>query len=329
MANLFETNWISEYILHEGINFIPDKANNKTLSKLQVIDRFDEGVITISDMYIVYVIHVMSFASKYQIWEYIKWWGKHNNEIPLISSDNFANFENRLDELCKNSFIKRHKYKNVENKVRDYYYVTGHGINFLKKKLYYNGQYDEYIGAVQPQDVLKYLANNDILLKILDNSFVEHGYHLESKPLFVSHAQFFDKASRSNITTYGFINIRKPEEKVKILLEPYRPTFDNIQYQASHMEALQEQRFIFIKNYFSEYVKKNNTPNGLHIVFVAESLTAAKDLAGKIANFDPYLRNIIYITVDKLVKQHGLTNTFLKVIDKNGKIVLSPADLKI
>lgn len=329
MANLFETNWISDYILHDGINFIPDKANNKTLSKLQVIDKYDEGVVTISDMYIVYSIHVMTFANTYQIWDYIKWWGKHNNEIPLISSDNFENFKNRLDELCKNSFIKRHKFKNVENKVRDYYYVTVHGINFLKKKLYYNGPYDEYLGSVPQQEILKYLANNDILLKILSKSYVEHGYHLESKPIYVSHAQFFDKAARANITTFGFLNIRKPDEKVKILLEPFRPTFDKNQYQANHMKALQEKRFTFVKSYFDEYVKQNNTPNGLHIIYVAESLEAAKELAGTVANFDPYLRNIIYITVDKLVAMYGLTNTFLKVVENNGKVSLSPTELSV
>jgi len=329
MASLFETNWVSDYILHDQINYTPDRTLNKTLSKLQVIDKYDEGVVTISDMYILYIVHVMTFANAYQVWEYVKWWGKHNNEIPLISSDNFENFKNRLEELCKNSFLKRHKFKNVENKSRDYFYVTVHGYNFLKKKLYYTGPYDEYLGAIPLQEVLKYLANNEILIEILKKTTVEHGYHLESKPVFVSHIQFFDKAARENVTTFGFFNIRKPEGKIKILLEPYRPTFDKHQYQQNQMVAIQENRFAFIKRYFDEYVKKNNTPNGLNIVFVAESLEAAKKLAGIIATFDPYLRGIIYITVDKLVKQHGLDKTFLKVIDRDGKINLSPVLLEV
>lgn len=329
MSNVFNKNWTSDYIFHEDINCVPDHKRNVNLSKPQIIDKYDEGVISVSDLYIVYVIHVMTFANQYQIWEYIKWWGKHNNEIPLISSDNMENFGNRLEALCKNSFIRRYKFKNIEGKHRDYFYVTANGYNFLKRKLYFKGSYDEFLGAAPLQEVLKYLSNNEILIQILKKTNVEHGYHLESKPVFSSHVQFFDKLVRENITTYGFFIIRKEDSKHKILLEPFRPTFDKNHYSKSHMDAVQEGRFAFIKRYVADYIKVNNDPSGLSIIYVAENMEAAKQLATTIATFDNYMRNMIYISVDKTIETAGLTDTFLQLREKNGKPILSAATLEV
>jgi len=329
MANIFTKNWISDYILHDKIDHRPDHTRNSNLSKLQVIDKYDEGVITMSDLYIVYAIHMMTFANMYQIMEYCKWWGTYNKDIPLFSGTDKEAFGNRLEALTKNSFIRRYKFNNLEDKARDYFYVTPNGYNFLRRKLYYNGAYDEFLGAAPLQEVLKYLANNEIMIQILKKSSVEQGYHIESKPIFVSHMQFFDKATRSNITTYGFFNIRKTDEKLKILLEPFRPTFDTGHYSKGHMDALQEGRFEFIRRYIDEYIKKNNGPFGLKVIFVAESMDAAKKLAPLIASSDSYLHSMMYITVDKIVEMHGLESTFLQLKTTDAKVGLIPVSLDL
>lgn len=329
MASIFEKEWISDYKYHDEINFRPDNTNNKTLSKIQVIDAYDNGDITMSDLYIVYVVHVMTFANTYQIIEYLKWWNKYNKQIPINPGEDSESFDNRVKALTKNSILRRYKFKNAEGKQRDYYYVTAHGYNFLRRKLYYNGSYDEYLGAAPLQEVLKYLANNEILIRILQKAHVEAGYHLESKPLYASHVQFFDKATRSNVTTYGFMNIRKEDSKLKFLFEPYRPTYDANNYASGQMQELYTQRMEFIKRYIDEYIRANAGTAGLHVLFVAESIQALKEVAAVVVKFNDYYRNCIYFTCDKLIAEHGIRNSIIQLKPKDDKYTLGTVQLEL
>ena len=312
----FSTNVVSDYIWHEKLNWRADHVRNTTLSKMKVIDAFDDGIVTYSDLYIVYVIHVMTYANLYQIAEYTKWWKTQCKDLPLNPADDMEAFKSRIENLVKNSFLRRYKFVNNEGKDRDYYFVTPNGYNFIKKKLYFKEKYDEYLGAAPVQEVLKYLANNELLVKILNNVSMEQGYHMESKSFYSSHVQYYDKSKRKNIITYGFLNIPIGDRKVKILIEPYRPTFDVNVFAKGQMDQIQNDRFDFLNKYIDEFDTKNIGNGSLKVIFVAEDVHSARKLAAYISTLESYIRANMMVTVDKVVQQHGLSKTFLKLIDK-------------
>ncbi len=329
MKNVFKTDWVSDYIWHDNINWRPDHTRNRTLSKMGVIDAFDDGVVTYSDLYIVLAIHAMTYANLYQITEYTRWWKNHNKDLPLNPADDMEAFKSRIETLVKNSFLRRFKFTNNEGKDRDYYYVTPNGYNFIKRKLYFKGSYDEYLGAAPVQEVMKYLANNEILIKVLHDVSVEEGYHIESKPIYSSHIQFFDKVSRSNITTYGFLNIPFGEHKMKILIEPYRPSYDKNVYASGQMKKHQEERFAFLERYINQFNAQNVGEGSLKVIFVAEDIASAKKLGNKLTDFESYVRGNMLITVDKTVEKHGLEDTFIVVKEKDNKFSLGIDSLVI
>ncbi|MBI9013824.1 MAG: hypothetical protein JEZ08_16440 [Clostridiales bacterium] len=331
MANVFNRDWVSDYIFHDSLNWRPDNVRNKTLTKMQVIDAFDDGIITYSDLYILYAVNVMTYANLYQLMKYTKWWKTYNKEIPLNSADDEEAFKGRVETLVKTSLLKRFKFVNGDGQHRDCYYVTPNGYNFIKRKLYFKGSYDEFLGAAPVQEILKYLSNNELLLKIIENVSVEEGYHMESKPLYTSHIQFYDRTLRDTIVTYGFLNIRYADKKAKILIEPYRPTYDVNVFAKGQMEENQKMRFDFLERYIRDFNQKNAGTGSLKVVFTSENLKAAKELAKKIMRYDEYTRKNMYITIDKTIQEKGLDNTFFKVVQKEvgSKPVLTLASLEI
>jgi hypothetical protein len=95
------------------------------------------------------------------------------------------------------------------------------------------------------------------------------------------------------------------------------------------MASVQEDRFEFIKSYVDEYIKANSGIAGLKIIFVAESIIEARKLAGKMKNYESYLRNCLLFTADKLVEEYGLKGTFLQYKEVDDKVTLVQASLDV
>ncbi len=332
MASIFEKNWISDYKLHEDINWHPDINRNTVGSTIQVIDDLDHGKLTLSDIYTLFAVHTMTFANLYHISEYMKWWSNFNKELPIQNTtgeEALDAFNGRLEALTKASLIRRYLFTPAEGKARVYYYVTGNGYYAIKNAIGLKGPYNQNLGLLPVQEVMKYLAINEVFIKLLSKTKVEQGYHVMSKKIYASHISFFDKATRENIMTYGFANIRKSDSKKKILFEPYRPTYDKNGYCEGHMKTNQEERFEFIERYVKAYIRDNAGIHGLQIAFICEDMDAVKKLANRVKLYPTHIRECIVMSVDKIIEKHGLKNTFLKINDKDGKLMLSSASLDI
>ena len=320
MKNILTEEWESEYSFHVDLQHISDLTQNVVLNKLEVLDWYDRGHISVSDLYIVYAVSMLTFANTYQIIDYITLWKEHNKDIPIPSTMDKDSIVSRLKTLCGGSFLRRHKFTNINGEPRDYFYTTPHGNNFLKKLLYFKGNYDEYLGAIHIQEVLKYLSINQISLKVIESIAAKYPIEVSSKPFFTTHSLYFDKATRSTVEIYGFFNLK--DRNKRILLEPFRMKYDELCYSKNQMVTLAEERFEFLKRYISDFVRDNSGSESLNVVFVCENLASIKILAKQISKWDEYFYSYVSFTTDKLIRDKGLENSSFKVKLDDGKVKL-------
>lgn len=283
------------FVIHEKLNWRAPKNSSK--SKLEVMDLFDSGYISLSDLYILYAIHVFTFATTSQVLRYIKAW--KNVDKTLLVPDELEGLTSRLDALNKASMLRRSKFNDKYAKTMDSLSVTSHGYNFMKKKLYFGGNYDEYLGASPAQEQLKYLALNEVVLRHLE---LPEGYNMGTDPVYYSHEYYFLKAKKKNITTYGYMKTKK------ILFEPYLTSCEN-GYSDDHMRSVEEERMYFIRFYLEESLRKMSSNR---ICFICDSIEGVKDLSKKyLVNFEETLLTKCFIVIPE---QKGI---IVPVIEEN------------
>lgn len=272
---------MSKFALHDSINQRADKKN-KALDKLAIFDKFDYGIVNNNDLYIVYAIHVLTFSTTYQTIEYLKWW-KEKYELQI--SDSSESIIERLGELQQSSMVRRYRFKLKDGQNMDYFYVTPAGYNFLKKRLYFDGPYDEYLGAVHFDDVLKQLSVNDVALKNLNHLELDD-YHILKKPVFSSHVQKFFKTSekKKNIHLYGFF------QKESIIIEPF-----SVSEKTSFLFEVEKERMIFFKKYLAEN-------SSLKVVFLLDEIDSIKRIAAYLKQMPNEHPNIYVATESDALK---------------------------
>lgn len=305
---------VSLFIYHN----MCDKAvssKSKNLSISEVIDSYDRGKFTDSDLQIANIVASHVFSNEGMIGNAIKQYNKLSTGDGItLMEDVELNLKGRLTELVKSDILKKYNYVSLDAKSgkpfkHSYYLNTAHGYNFLKRLMNFDDNYDQYLAIRPIEEVFKYLGTVSVTQSLQKmTGFIK--YKID-KPVI-----FKDKHIKSNI--FGIVDIAKKNRTHRVVLEPLRLKFNKNRITADDWSKEIDFRFLILRNYTRAIISKYD----YSIVIICEDLEGIKKACElTLKNMPEYLGNIFF-TTDAAVNRYGAENSMLE-LKSNGDILVA------
>lgn len=302
----------SLYMYHDSSVRTPS-AKARPLSKSDVISEYDSGRFTNSDLQVVKLVAKNVFCTQGMIDKEINHYNKNNHGtgVSLMEAVNM-NLKSRLTDLVKCDILKKYTYQTPGLKKGDmftysYYLTSGHGYNFLKRILKYDGNYDEYLAIKPLEEVLKYLSVVSTVQTLYDikgytNSCID-------KPLILK-----DKHVKTNL--YGIVDVSRDEKVCRIVLEPIKFNHNKeIISDADWMKDI-EFRFGVLKSYMQMLFSKCE----FAVLILCDDIGGLSRAGEMALRLVPDFINYIYFSTDAVITRHGFDAAMLK-LKENGDMV--------
>ena len=299
------------------------ESNAGAASKDNLVSAFHLNIITISDLFICLAIAKLTVGTERMILStinYMKTTYDKELAIPDVTSA-----EHRLRDLVKNGFVYEFNYKrnDVSNKNQRFYTLTTHTYQFLNTVLKYDESYDQFFSITPLDEVVKYLAANSVLTKLLDIS--------KSVEEFVTKDKIFLRDSRAVEFFYGKVKttvVRNGVEKKFVLfIEPVYYNYNKRRISQEKFEANLETRMNVINALVDSTMASKRKPV---LLIVAENREGMTRIMEYMAKKNPTVcQQFMYFTTEYLVNKFGFNGTlftFKEMVDGRVKADIKAPD---
>ncbi len=289
----------------------------KELSKHEVNYYWDEGYFTVSDLQLVKLVAENVFCSTKMLKKSLLIFRRNteNKDIAILSDESYL--RDRLRVLVKCEMLIKYTLRlnidDVANKdVEHYYCVSPHGYNYIKRQLYFNKKYDEYLSSLPVEEVFKYLST---VMACQSFSTVKgfEKYLIENS--------FYSSTLKKMVKLYGEVKVTTSSGKHVIIVEPLKFEYERQKITKQTWENLIVERFTILKEGLLE-VQKENPDANISFMIVCNDLSGINKAASLAKTYLCEYLHCIYFVIDTIIEKYSFSSTCIQ-IDGNNKVSAS------
>lgn len=158
----------SAFMHHDGVAITFAKCNNR-LTEERVSWLFSTGEIPVSDVFIVYAVYLLGFATAEMVFKKLKIM-KNENPEKIIPSMDASGVRMRLKKCCGKGLLICQSFQDEMVKTKfDLYFVSHNGFILARKVLGCHIYSDDMLGAMAPIDKLSRAAVMYVALSVYEN----------------------------------------------------------------------------------------------------------------------------------------------------------------
>ena len=299
---------------------------NMRTTEDEVARRLLTGVIPVSDLFIVYSVYLLGFATPDMVASELNILKKKYPQ-KIIPAVGVSAVQDRLTECCKSGLLTMQKFKQSVNgrngSIVFQVYCVGHnGFKLIRQKLGVHVYANDMIAATARVDILKRVASNYVAFSLTSLLDIK-------EPVLGGGTD--NTFKESNLTPYFYAKVSSQDgEKEKIYIcEPayfvVDPTIDDYELRVEK----QKSRFEQIERWV-ECAKAHGNME-VYIIVVCENIEGLNKASAMANEVSPYLAESLYYTSETVLsklKRNGISDYgFIKIHQENGESSISLAHL--
>lgn len=298
------------------------ERQGKGLSKHDINYYWDQGYFTTSDLQLVKLVAENVFCSTRMLKKSLLLFRRssENKDISILSDE--KNLRDRLRVLVKCELLIKYTLRNnidftasnSKTDVEHYYCVSPHGYNYIKRQLYFNRNYDEYLCSTPIEEVFKYLS---AVMACQAISCVDGSID------YVIDTPFYSKLLKRKVSLYGIVKADKNDKKFTVIVEPIKFEYEPKKITKVVWDNLIVERFLILKEAICE-LQKDNPSTNIRVMFVCNDLRSInKSVTLAKSNLFEHLSSS-YFVIDAVVDKYSLTSTCIQVDCNNNVAAVTP-----